>query len=332
MAQNPQGMQIYSTPSHTAWITDAAKLQARDELGLGVDQLAGIVARFITRTHPQTSPRYTDCSAAASVAFEMLTGMPPNLCAADHKSWLVDARDIPESTSHAPTVTFVSLTASADSFGAEDGHRFIVLQSKGRFRLLQAFKDKCSLGDFATHPKFAQSWSADEFRKWWEQLLLIEQRGTAANACEMDALLGLPYDGPLGRSVVVKSDVRLFCSSSPPQAPMSLSYRTREERTIVPGAIAPDHTIKLRAISDGVAKLWVERGNTPVSCDEVNELCVIVAGGDASDPTVHAPVVGGCYILEWVKSYEISISGVRVTTITCQRQQSLLAGSGANVK
>lgn len=119
------------------------------------------------------------------------------------------------------------------------------------------------------------------------------------------------------------------CAS--PQAPLSLSYRTREERTIVPGAIAPDLTIKLRAISDGVAKLWVERGNTLVSCDDLPEMCVVCAAADAAEPAGHAPAVGGCYIIEWVKSYEVHICGQRVATITCQRQQALLHTSGATV-
>lgn len=125
-------------------------------------------------------------------------------------------------------------------------------------------------------------------------------------------------------------------------APMALSYRTMEERTIVPGAIAPDLTIKLRAISDGVAKLWVERDNTLVSCDELPELCVICAGASDTDPAlqyhavlgvfaVHAPAVGGCYIIEWVKSYEVFVCGQRVATIACQRQQSMLACSGASI-
>lgn len=118
---------------------------------------------------------------------------------------------------------------------------------------------------------------------------------------------------------------------------MSLSYRTREERTIVPGAISPDITIKLRAISDGVAKLWIERGDTLVSCYDMPDLCVIVNSADAADPTdptdaaVHAPAVGGYYIIEWVKSYEVSICGQRVATINCERQQSLLSSSGAKV-
>jgi hypothetical protein len=101
---------------------------------------------------------------------------------------------------------------------------------------------------------------------------------------------------------------------------MSLSYLTREERTIVPGAIAPDLIIKLRAISDGVAKLWVERGNMFVSCDDMPDLYV------------NAPAVGGFYIIEWVKGYDVYVCGQRVATITCQREQSLLATSaGASI-
>lgn len=206
MAGTQQGVQLYNTRSHTAWTAHAAMLHARDELGVGVDQLAGVVERFIHRTVPLTNLRYTDCSVAAASAFEMLTGRKPDEC--PNRAWLRDASNIPDTP--APSVTFVSLTAAADPFSKEDGHRFIVLGSRGRFRLLQAYKDQCSLAEFALHPGFAQSWSAEEFRTWWGKMQNAERSRHAAVASEMEALLGVPYDGPLGSSVVVKSDVRLF--------------------------------------------------------------------------------------------------------------------------
>jgi hypothetical protein len=209
MAGTQQGVQLYSRPSHTAWTANTALLHARDELGSGVDRLAGIVERYISRTVPQTHHGYTDCSVAAASAFEMLTGLLPDKCPG--RAWLRDADDVASGLQQpTPTVRFISLTAAADPFSTADGHRFVVLGSKGRFRLLQACKDKCSLSEFALHPGFSQSWSAEEFTAWWGKMQDLERRGGAAAADEMEALLGVPYDGPLGSSVVVQSDVRLY--------------------------------------------------------------------------------------------------------------------------
>ena len=194
---------------HTAWVADAALLSARDELGMPVEQLAATVVRYVSTALPRTSPEYTHCSPAASHAFNMLTGQLPQ--SAPSRRWVRDTSEAPCASTYHPTVTFVSLTASADAFSPmEGGHMLIVLGSKGRFRLLQACKDRCSMAEFAMHPSFAPSWSATEYKEWWDSLLLAEERGGTAQADEMQQLLGVPYEGPLGKSIVVSSDVRLF--------------------------------------------------------------------------------------------------------------------------
>lgn len=187
--------------SHSAshnWVTNTSMLRARDELGVAVDQLAGIVNNYISST-------VSHGSVAVANAFEMLTGILPDKCPG--RAWLRDADVLQQPM---PSVMVVSFTDSPNPFGTTDGHRFIILGSKGRYRLLQACKDMCSFSEFAMHPRFAQSWSAEEFTAWWGKLQSLERRGGAANADEMEALLGVPYDGPLGRSVVVQSKIRLF--------------------------------------------------------------------------------------------------------------------------
>jgi hypothetical protein len=111
---------------------------------------------------------------------------------------------------------------------------------------------------------------------------------------------------------------------------------TREERNIVASTIAPDLIIKIQAISDTLAKLWVERhleGSKNfefVSCSDLPELCVLCIDTNEVQST---PIGGGCYILSWDKDYQILINEHLVATITCERKQLLLVApnSGASI-
>ncbi len=126
------------------------------------------------------------------------------------RRWLKDVADPPGRETRSPTVTLVSLTSEADSFGSSEGHRLVVIGAQDRFRLLQACQGCCSMGDFVTHPKFGVSWSAEEYTAWWGKLVDAEVPGGVADAGSMRDLIGVPYDGPMGRSVVVTSPVQLY--------------------------------------------------------------------------------------------------------------------------
>jgi hypothetical protein len=199
-----------SSPSHTAWVQDAALQRARAHLGPGADQLVNVAVIYVTSLIPATSEAYTSCSPAAHAVLDLLTAKKASELP---RRWLKDVSDPPGRETRSPTVTLVSLTSAADSFGSSECHQLVVIGAQGRFRLLQACQGCCSMGDFVTHPKFGVSWSAEEYKAWWGKLVDAERSsGGVADAGSMRELIGVPYDGPLGRSVVVTSPVQLYLS------------------------------------------------------------------------------------------------------------------------
>ena len=204
-----QGIQIYNSPSHTAFLKTISLLEGRDALTLGVDELADVVSRHVKTVIPITSPFYTDCSEAAKEAFKLLTGT--ELASMKFSS----LTSTPLTTSIEPMITVVSLTGSDKPLDTASGHRFIMLHSKHRVRLLQAYKgkccfsynasvnklsmieklksltDQCSLGDFMRHPDFKHSWSKLDFDDWWKQLKDAIKPETQDRASALGKLIGV---------------------------------------------------------------------------------------------------------------------------------------------
>jgi hypothetical protein len=132
-----QGIHIYNSPSHTVFLKKISLLEGRNALTLGVDELADVVSRHVKTVIPITSPYYTDCSKAADEAFKLLTGKELALMQ------LIDLQGNELTTSTEPMITVVSLTGSNNPLDTASGHRFILLHSKHRVRLLQAYKGRC---------------------------------------------------------------------------------------------------------------------------------------------------------------------------------------------
>lgn len=116
---------------------------AREQLSQpDVGAITNIVNAYIAQKYPFGDAKHSECTAAALAVFDLLTDtVLEETCSG--RTLIVDG--IPN-VSTRPMVVYCSLTNDDDDnnlFDIGNGHRFILVQAKGRWRLLQAFKGKC---------------------------------------------------------------------------------------------------------------------------------------------------------------------------------------------
>jgi hypothetical protein len=111
----------------------AAYMSARKQL-CNVDKLAEV--SLFAASHSQNE---TACSQTARLGFEALTGGLDMTEAAKPMFIVKTQEDLQPALMDKPSVTYVSLTNDASNMFADDsGHRFLVLQCYGQFRVIQA--------------------------------------------------------------------------------------------------------------------------------------------------------------------------------------------------
>jgi len=85
------------------------------------------------------SQNKSSCSQTARLGFEALTGGINMTEMAKANYFLKTLEDVQPELTDKPSVTYVSLTNDASNlFADESGHRFLVLQCYGQFRVIQA--------------------------------------------------------------------------------------------------------------------------------------------------------------------------------------------------
>jgi hypothetical protein len=133
----------------------------------GVDTLANATLRYVSEMYPYGDMFATDCTRTAMAVLSFLTGSIDSLredVTQGKKSLFHNCPDISIPTT-TPTLHYVSLTGPHDDiFDISAGHRFIIIQAKGHARVLHAFKDQFSLGEYMHK---TSSLSGDEFKQWW---------------------------------------------------------------------------------------------------------------------------------------------------------------------
>ena len=111
----------------------AAYMSARKQL-CNVDNLVEVA--LFAASHSQNNKA---CSQTARLGFEALTGGLDMTETADPKFFVRSLEDVQPKLMDKPSVTYVSLTNDASNLFADDsGHRFLVLQCHGLFRVIQA--------------------------------------------------------------------------------------------------------------------------------------------------------------------------------------------------
>ncbi|PNW70263.1 hypothetical protein CHLRE_17g712550v5 [Chlamydomonas reinhardtii] len=107
-----------------------------------------------------------------------------------------------------PQVACVSLSGNAaNPFDDASGHRFILVYSLGRVRLLQAFQGLSTMREFEKKSGARFTWVGEvAFRAWWGQLC---DRASGSRSASWVDLIGVPFADRASESAYVAAPMML---------------------------------------------------------------------------------------------------------------------------
>jgi hypothetical protein len=152
----------------------------------GVDYYADATLRYVSEVYPHGDIFATDCTRTAIASMVFLTGNVDGLYGElNDKNKVLAGLACPEPST--PTVHYINFTGQGNTIlDTSTGHRMIIIQVKGGARIMHAFKDQFTLGDYM---RKTSAMSIDEFAKWWANLQSILDIGDgAARADEFEKL------------------------------------------------------------------------------------------------------------------------------------------------
>jgi hypothetical protein len=163
----------------------------REEL-CGADMLAAGAARYVAEIYPAGDLFATDCTRTAVAVFFYLTGkMEPLMQGPTAR---LHGMPCPSVTASAPQVLYLNLVGGtcASKFDTRRGHRLTVVLSKGRARVMHAFKDRFTLH---AHMRSTGSLSQAEWEAWWAKLQkALWEDDSAQRAALWEEVLGRGVD------------------------------------------------------------------------------------------------------------------------------------------
>lgn len=148
----------------------------------GVETLADAALHYVSELYPFGDMHATDCTRTATALFAFFTGCTDTRTAFERQSLAGAPCPMAEEAAAAAEqqqqdsplssnarIHYISLTSAPHDrlLDTSSGHRLVVLQAKGRARVLHAFKDQFTLGQYM---RCTASMSARQFECWWGQL------------------------------------------------------------------------------------------------------------------------------------------------------------------
>ena len=153
-------------------------LAAHRNMLCGVEVLAEAALRYVSEIYPACDLHATDCTRTAMAALAFFTGSI-NTRSALTPVPLASA-PCPQQPDGRACIHYISLTRipSDQPLDNSCGHRLVVVQAKGRVRVLQAFKGQFTLAEYM---RGTASMSSQHFEGWWARLqeALVEPEAAA---------------------------------------------------------------------------------------------------------------------------------------------------------
>jgi hypothetical protein len=177
------------------------------------DSLALGAIQYASEIYPVGEGVASDCTRVAFAVFTFLVGTNPRQAATKPaaRSQLLGMQ-CPVHTGNTPLVHYISLTGDdTDPFDTGSGHRFVILQSKARVRVLHAFQGLYTIAEYARqHP--STSMSSADFSAWWEALqMALKAPDMRTRAESFATLFGVAFDQAVARSWILSRNADLSC-------------------------------------------------------------------------------------------------------------------------